>query len=676
VRNLLLKHAYVFFVFLSLLLPGCGGGGDEGGDNVPTLQLNTNSVSFALGAGTSSTSNHVIVTLPANTYSLLIGYTNGQSQPSWVTYSFDPIYLGDTTANINVGVRAMGLSLGTYTDRIVVEAKDVGGKVLARGSINVTLSITDPLTISLDRLDFHTANGASSVPGKTISLARVNTSGTWSAAVDQNWLILSATSGSTPSSIDVSVNANGLAIGLYTANLSITDNVTSVTTDIPVTLHIEPHRLSVIDNGVALSSLPSRSRLSQAIEIGENGGTGTPWSAVSDQTWLTLSASTGTTGNSLTLTADPTGLTVDTIHYANVTISSADAAIVNSETVRVGFYISSTDALALTSVAGLNQAEYPTGLVADPIRPYVYVSSMASDISVYNVYSGELVTTIQGNANDTFSELEVSSDGSYLYAVNRYDSSIDRIDLSNMMIDATWTGFNFPVYTSAPFVSQMDIRYARLNGYPVLVTSGSQILDAANGSVLTNMNDLNIYFRPPMIALSPNGETAFASYANYAYFDLDRYELWYSYITNSATALLAQSRPRNGFEEGALDMTMNKAGSRLLTVQQYSVTDYFRSYSNDENMNLAVHDSYGTNTVVVAICHGPTDKVYTVRWSQGNDNIVYMYDESYNQQSNASLTITGKTLNRKLVTSGDGLRLILRKRDTSEDAIVMLDVNP
>jgi hypothetical protein len=680
VGNLLANRARVFVGLIFLIILGCTGGGDGGNDDAsaPPLQLSTNSASFTLNAGAANLSRHIVVTLPEGTYSLAAGYSGGQSKPSWVTYSFDPVYIGRTTTNFNIGVSAHGLSRGTYTDRIHVQAKDVGGKVLAIGTVNVKLAITDPLSISLSRLDFYTADGASTVPGETIALSRVNTSGTWSASADQNWLVLSSTSGSTPFNLDVSVDVSGLAIGIYNATVSITDNLTNDTTDIPVNLYIEPHRLSVIDNGVALSSLPSRARLSHTIEIGENGGVGTAWSAESDQDWLTLSASTGTTSTSrtLTLTADPAGLPMDAIHYANVTISSSDTSIANSEIVSVGLYISSTDALSMTSISRLHQADYPSGLVSDSIRPYVYVSNMTSVISVYNVYSGALVTTIAGNFNDTFSDLEVSSNGNYLYAVNRSDSSIKRIDLSTMTFDATWIGFNFPVYTTTPSLSQMDLRYARLNGYPVLVTSGIQVLDAGDGSVLTKLNDFDTYFRPPMIALSSNGETAFVSYANDAYFDLDRYELWYSHITNSATAYLAQRRPRKSFEQAPLDMTMNRTGTRLLTVQTNSIYEHFRSYSNDQNMDFNVHENYGYNTRVNAICTGPTGNVYTARWSQGNDNIIYSYDNAFDPLSNVALSVSGIVVNRKLVTSGDGMRLILRTRDGSYDALNMMDVTP
>lgn len=671
-RNLVLYRPSLFVVFFLLILSGCGGG--DGDDGVNSLQLSTNSASFSLGAGTGNSSRTVVVNLPANTQSLVAGYTTSQTKPSWVSYSFDPVNIVDTTANFKIGVNATGLTLGTYTDRITIEARDLGGSLLAHGTVTVTFTVTDPLSINLSRLDFQTANGASNVPVKSISLSRVSTSGNWSASADQAWVTLSATNGSTPSILDVGANLAGLTIGKYTATLSITDNNTAQTTDIPVTLNIEPHRLSIIDNGVALSSLPSRSRLSHTIEIGENGGTSTTWSAASDQTWLTLSTSTGSTGGTLALIADPTGLTVDTIHYANVTISSADVTIVNSEIVRVGFYISSVDASATMTFAGLSQADYPSGLVADPIRPYVYVSNMESDILVYNVYSGALVTTISGNINDTFSDLEVSSDGSYLYAVNRFDNSINQVDLSTLTMGSTWTGFNFPVYASTPYLSQMDIRYARLNGYPVLVTSGSQVLDAADGSVLTNMNDLSIYFRPPMIALSPNGETAFASYANYPYFDLDRYELWYSYVSNTATAFLAQTKPRNTWENAPVDMTMNQAGTRLLTVQPYSIDNHFRSYSNDENMDATLHEAYGSSTVIVAITRGPTGKIYTVKRASGIDDTVYIYDDSYSLLT--STPVTAWTVNRKLVTSGDGMRLILRSRNAGDDGIVMTDVTP
>lgn len=673
--NRTLKPAFSIIILLFFILTGCGGGGGDSDAGINPLQLSTSTVSVTLGAGASSTSRTVVITLPANTHSLAAGYSGGQTKPSWVNYSFSPFYISDTTADFNIGLNTNGLSMGSYSDSIIVEAREIGGTLLASSTVRVNLTINDPLKISADRLDFYTAFAASATPVNTISLSRISTPGTWSASANQPWLTLSKATGSTPDNFDIGVDLAGMDIGSYTATLSITDDVTSEITDIPVTLKIEPHRLSVIDNGVALSHHPSRSRLSHTIEIGENGGSGTAWSAVSDQAWLSLSTATGVTGNTLTLTADPAGLAVDSIHYANVTISSTDPSIVNSETVSVGFYISSTDALTTTAFAGLVQTDYPSGLVADPIRPYVYVSNLDSGISVYNVYSGTLVTTISGDVNDRFSELEVSSDGSYLYAVNRFNNTIKRADLSTMTIVSTWSGFRFPVYSSTPFLSQMDIRYARINGYPVLVTSGTQVLDAADGSVLAEMGDYAAtYFRPPMIALSPDGTAAFASLANYAYFDLYRYRLWYSYINNSAIAYLAQARPRLTFENSPLDMAMNHTGTHLMTVQQINISDYLRTYNNDENMNAVARDNYGSNTAVVAVTHGPTGRIYTVKRASVADDTVYIYDGSYNALS--SITVPAYTVNRKLVTSGDGMRLILRTNNASDAGIVMVDITP
>lgn len=62
------------------------------------------------------------------------------------------------------------------------------------------------------------------------------------------------------------------------------------------------------------------------------------WTASSDQAWLTVMNGSGMTPDSFQLTADPTSLPMEAISYANVTVSSTDPRVTNTEIVRVGLY--------------------------------------------------------------------------------------------------------------------------------------------------------------------------------------------------------------------------------------------------------------------------------------------------------------------------------------------------
>jgi len=654
--------------FVALAACG-GGGGGGGGGGTPLLDLSRAIVDFERAAGSLSESQTVRVTTPPGTQALVLGYPSGGVRPSWVNYfiegtSFTSRF--DLVIRISLG----SLTAGIYTDNVIVEARDGIGQVIARGNLRINVTITDALQVNRNRLDFYTA-GATSNLSETISLSRINNSGTWSAATNQAWLTLNSTSGSTPFDLVVEADPTGLPQGPNTATIEITDNLTNELTNIPVTLNIEQRRLEVDDNGIALTSLPSRGKLSQTINISENAGIVTSWSAVSDQTWLTLSSPTGTTDSPLTVTANSTGLSTNTIHYATVTISSSDPSVINTETVRVGFYVGSSNPPLTSIVSGFAQTDYPSGLVADPIRPYIYISHAASEIEVYNVYTRSIENTIRGGANDLYGEIEVSSDGTYLYFVNRNDSSINMFNLDTMSVESTWSGINFPVYTSTPSLSHMDLRFARLNGYPVLVTSGLQVIDAASGNIMANLDESDTFFRPPMIALSPDGETAFASLANYAYFDLYRYELGYSYSTNTVTAFRAQQRPRNTRENSPIDMAMNFDGTLLLALHTLNSNRYFMSYTNDANMTQSVVSS--PSQVRVAVAVGPTGKVYVVDSTSGDD-VIDIYDDSLRLISSAS--ISAETVNRQLTTSADGMRLILRSRGTSTDELVFTTISP
>ena len=74
------------------------------------------------------------------------------------------------------------------------------------------------------------------------TLAITNSGGgtlTWSASSNQTWLTLSATSGTAPSSVTVSVNSAGLAAGTYNATITITaTGATNSPCTVPVTLNL------------------------------------------------------------------------------------------------------------------------------------------------------------------------------------------------------------------------------------------------------------------------------------------------------------------------------------------------------------------------------------------------------------------------------------------------------
>lgn len=402
---------------------------------------------------------------------------SGGSNAAWL---IPDILNGATTSTMTLEVDpSFGpLASGTHTATVTLNAIVNGSPVTVE--IPVTLGLTkaslslEPATLTLggtNGLDF-------SAQTLDVSLNTGGNAYSWSAQLDTGtapeWLLADATIGTvseTPQTLTIDANRNGMVGGNHTGQMVFSTQINgdTVTATLPVELNLSAHHLVVSDNGVAFTSLPARQKLVQTISLSDTYDlTDTPWSASSDQSWLTVDAASGTVADTLTLTADPTGLTTDQLYLATVTLTSSDSAIENAPTIRIGLWVGASDPVDLQQIT-VNKTE----LAADPIRPYVYSHSGGTDVTVYNIYTGAEVTTLNGVAAKA-GDMEVASDGSFLYTVDENDPNIKVTNLETFAWDK-----NIPLGSLyLPF----RIAYARPAGHPVLFARDGNSYDALTGA--------------------------------------------------------------------------------------------------------------------------------------------------------------------------------------------------
>ncbi|MFO1340012.1 MAG: hypothetical protein U1F53_17595 [Burkholderiaceae bacterium] len=232
------------------------------------------------------------------------------------------------------------------------------------------------------------------------------------------------------------------------------------------------HRLLADRRALAFTALPNpaASRLSGVINISDNLGKTTAWSAVSSQPWLTVTPSGKTRdgANVLSLTADPATLPANVISYATVTVSSTDNSVVNHESIRVGVWKGSTNPVphALEIVSYEN--------IADQAAPFIYSHTyLGSTIDVVHAYSGGVVATLDAGPGVTLGKMATSSDGKRLFVTDWSSTSVIVFDLVNRTKLATWPVAGV-VYDDTP------IQYLRPNGIEVLAV-GVRMMSAATG---------------------------------------------------------------------------------------------------------------------------------------------------------------------------------------------------
>jgi hypothetical protein len=327
------------------------------------------------------------------------------------------------------------LSSGSYTASLVLSASGIPSKTvspqltltkatLSAPALGVTLGgakgrdLTTPQSLAVSLNTGATAwpftlSGLPAWLSSTTTTGTVSQSGTTLSFVPQ---AASVTPGSTSATVSMSSNING----------------DTVTLPVTVNMNADQHRLLPSEWGVAMASSPTGTTLTHTVSISDNFGGTQNWSASSNAAWLAVT-STDDTGASpnLLLTANPTTLPNETVSYANVTVSAATSGV-ESAVIRVALWKSATGLAAITTLT-----QQYTNVIADTIRPYVYVNNGGTAIDVFNAYTAQKIATVV-NAGAALGQMSVSPDGQRLYALDTAAKSMAVVDLTTLTKTTGW----------------------------------------------------------------------------------------------------------------------------------------------------------------------------------------------------------------------------------------------
>jgi hypothetical protein len=386
-----------------------------------------------------------------------------------------------------------------------------------------------------------------------------------------NWLTVSSAAGTVAGSnvmVDVGADWALLASGTYTGQLELraTVNGAAVTSTVPVTARIEGNRLLVSDTGVAFSSFPSRQVLTRTLAVrNTRDETGVPWQASESATWLQTTL-TGNTGDPLVLTADPTGLSAGQ-YFANVTVISPSARIVNTETIRVGLTVRTMDPASVVNLPTANGSV----TVANPVEPEVFlIRHPSNDIEVYDVYSGASLRTFPATGGVRTS-LAMSADGLSLY-VGEDGASSDQVH--ELDPETGTVRRSFVVGTNVSFPSPSLIAaYARPDAHPVLVTTiQGQIFDATTGALFT-ASIAGTYLLDHSIAVSSDQRYVFTMNSGISPATIYRYGLRYSSLAPAGLIATRQIEAsldgQPAWPENGQDIALSESDEVLYTASGF-----------------------------------------------------------------------------------------------------------
>jgi hypothetical protein len=260
--------------------------------------------------------------------------------------------------------------------------------------------------------------------------------------------------------IQFAANAKVVESGSYygKAKVSVKIDAITLSQELKVKFNKEATRMSLSATGIALSQSPERSVLNRRVKVFSSlHRPDIPWTATSDSSWLTVTRA-GKAGEYIELTANPTGLTTDQVHFANVRVSSSDPIVENHEEIRVGLTLMNKE--PTTQNITFESPEIGQ-LVVSPVEPLVFMRH-GNDIKAYNVYSGAEVRSFNQVVN-ALNGLTISGDGRYLFL---QDSG--KMYNQVVQVDAETGREVYRFFAETDLMGSMY--YARPDGIPMLLS--------------------------------------------------------------------------------------------------------------------------------------------------------------------------------------------------------------
>ncbi len=320
------------------------------------LSSNPPSLSFSAPVGTAE-SDVPTQQLTISSSGGQLGYTVSAStqdgSPWLIPFTTSGNTGSSSTDVVNVGVNPAGLSVGPYQGTITVQSTTTSDSV----AISVTFSVTAAATLSVTPSTlppFLYQVGSTPQQGQltqTLQVSSTPASATFQVTANPQvpWLVISPTSSATGIggvgvAVTLSVNPQGLTAAVY--NTSVTIGIVDgaslpaiavqlVVSNNPL-LSLSANTLSFTSSFGATTAPPL-----QAVQVTTVGSSNTPvgFTVKSDSSWLTGTASTQSTPATINVTANPSGLGVNTYTgHLTVTPNNSDANLY-SLTVTVTFVI-------------------------------------------------------------------------------------------------------------------------------------------------------------------------------------------------------------------------------------------------------------------------------------------------------------------------------------------------
>jgi len=261
---------------------------------------------------------------------------------------------GTAPGSLVVSVSTTSLAVGTYTGTVSL-TPTVSNSNPQTIQVTLVVSNTALIVLSPSAATFTATVGAGGSSFQNLAVTSTDGSAipfsvVASTSVGSNWLLVSSTSGTTPTNLSITANPAGLAVGTYTGTVTIAASAGTVANSpqtFPVTLNVvSASTLNVSAASLTFAQSTNGSApAAQTLTVTSSGATASggqiTFAAAATlnqgQNWLFVSPSNATTPANLTVTVNGGGLAPGT--YTGQIILSSPG--VNQQTVNVTLNVGS-----------------------------------------------------------------------------------------------------------------------------------------------------------------------------------------------------------------------------------------------------------------------------------------------------------------------------------------------
>ena len=362
----------------------------------PQLSVSTSTLTYSSTTGTDPQPQTVQV-----------NNSGGGGALEWTAVSNAPwLTITPTSSSFTAFVAVTGLSAGTHQATITVTAP---GASSSPQSIAVTLTLTTPptLALSVSTLTFSGTVGSTNPPTQNVNVSFSNNGAVaWTASDDASWLSVAPSSGTGAAQLTATVNTAGLSSGTHNATITVSGTGTSNSPQtVAVTLNMStPATISLSPTQLTFNANVGANPPDQTFNVGNNGGGTMGFLVSDDQTWLTVSPTSGSAGSPqvITVAVASSGLAAGT--YTGTITVSANGATNTPQTV------------AVTLVVANNFNGTWTGKTSQDSTVRLTISNNA----VTQIYLGWSIASCgtTGNTTTNFTQPFSVSSGSFSRTVN------------------------------------------------------------------------------------------------------------------------------------------------------------------------------------------------------------------------------------------------------------------